>query len=181
MTVAKRKKLEGLFAERGFEEFTWIDPREIVVTRWVRMKCVFGCDGYGRNATCPPNTPSVEECRRFFDEYRVAALFHFQKRVAKPELRKPWARKTNARLLAIEREVFLAGHQRAFLLPMDSCELCAECPGARAECRHPKAARPTPESLAVDVFATVRRYGLPIEVLADYRDAMNRYAILLVE
>lgn len=181
MNAARKRKLETLFAQRGFDEFTWIDPREIVVARWVRMKCVFGCGEYGRNASCPPNTPSVEECRRFFDEYRRAALFHFEKRVARPEARKPWSRKIGARLLALEREVFLSGCHRAFLLQMDSCELCADCPGSRAGCRRPKEARPTPEGLAVDVFATVRRYGLPIEVLADYRDAMNRYAILLVE
>jgi hypothetical protein len=35
--------------------------------------------------------------------------------------------------------------------------------------------------MAVDVFSTVRRIGYPIEVLADYRQAMNRYAFLLIE
>ena len=35
--------------------------------------------------------------------------------------------------------------------------------------------------MAVDLFATVRAVGLPIGVLADYDQPMNRYAILLVE
>jgi hypothetical protein len=35
--------------------------------------------------------------------------------------------------------------------------------------------------MAVDVFATVRQFGFPIQVLADYSQAMNRYAFLLVE
>jgi hypothetical protein len=35
--------------------------------------------------------------------------------------------------------------------------------------------------MAMDVFSTVRRIGYPIEVLADYRQAMNRYAFLLIE
>jgi hypothetical protein len=35
--------------------------------------------------------------------------------------------------------------------------------------------------MAVDVFSTVRGYGYPIEVLADYSQAMNRYAFLLIE
>ena len=38
-----------------------------------------------------------------------------------------------------------------------------------------------PEGMAVDVFSTVRQYGLPIEVLDDYKKLMNRYAFLLVE
>ena len=31
------------------------------------------------------------------------------------------------------------------------------------------------------VFATVRQFGFPIQVLSDYTQAMNRYAFLLVE
>jgi hypothetical protein len=42
-------------------------------------------------------------------------------------------------------------------------------------------ARPTPESMAVDVFATVRKIGYPIDVLYDTSQEMNRYAFLLVE
>jgi predicted metal-binding protein len=42
-------------------------------------------------------------------------------------------------------------------------------------------ARPCPEALAVDVFSTVRRAGFPIEVLTEYNQEMNRYALLLVE
>jgi len=33
----------------------------------------------------------------------------------------------------------------------------------------------------VDVFATARQCGYPIEVLSDYAQAMNRYAFLLIE
>jgi hypothetical protein len=35
--------------------------------------------------------------------------------------------------------------------------------------------------MGVDVFATVRKHGFPIQVLKDYRDEMNRYAFLLVD
>jgi hypothetical protein len=45
----------------------------------------------------------------------------------------------------------------------------------------PRQARPSPESMAVDVFSTVRQVGYPIEVLSDYAQAMNRYAFLLLE
>lgn len=40
--------------------------------------------------------------------------------------------------------------------------------------------RPTPEAMAVDVFATVRKAGYAIEVLDDYNRSMDRYAVLLV-
>ena len=87
----------------------------------------------------------------------------------------------NASLITLERSVFLAGYQKAFLLYMDSCGRCKECPGTRDECKDPRSARPTPEAMGVDVFSTVRRIGYPIGVLTDYCQAMNRYAFLLIE
>jgi len=174
-------QLETLFEKHGYTDFKWIDPKEIVVSQWVRIKCTFGCGEYGNNASCPPNTPSVTECRRFFDEYDTAVVFHFQKAVDKPEDRHEWSKGVNERLLELEREVFLSGHEKAFLLFMDSCSFCQECPGVRAECKRPREARPSPESMAMDVFSTVRQYGYPIEVLADYSQPMNRYAFLLIK
>lgn len=145
------------------------------------MKCIFGCASYGKNATCPPNTPPVDECRRFFEGYRRGVVFHFEKSVDRPEDRHAWTKKVNRDLLELERKVFLLGYQKAFLLFMDSCDMCSSCAGTREECKQPKKARPTPEALGMDVFATVRQYGYPIEVLTDYTQSMNRYAFLLIE
>ncbi len=179
--MSDNQALEALFAKHGYTDFRWIDPKKIVVAQWVRMKCMFGCGEFGRNAACPPNVPSVPECRQFFEGYTRAAVFHFAKTVDAPEDRHEWTRGVNAGLVALERAVFLAGHQKAFLLAMDSCGLCEECAGVREECKVPRSARPTPEGMAVDVFSTVRRIGYPIEVLTDYRQAMNRYAFLMIE
>lgn len=179
--MADRAALERLFAKHGFDDFKWFDPKEIVVAQWVRMKCLFGCLEYGKTGTCPPHTPSVAECERFFREYKTAAIFHFVKSVARPEDRHDWSRELNLRLSKLEREVFLGGHVRAFLLFMDSCTICKKCSGSRADCKEPHTARPTPEAMAVDVYSTVLRAGYPIEVLPDYDRAMNRYAFLLIE
>ncbi|UCF77984.1 MAG: DUF2284 domain-containing protein [Candidatus Eiseniibacteriota bacterium] len=179
--MVNRAELEALFRKHGYADFKWIEPDNIVVGQWVRMKCVFGCAEYGRNACCPPNVPPVSECRQFFKEYRSGVVFHFQKRVARPEDRHPWTAEVSQALLKLEREVFLLGYQKAFLLFMDSCGLCPECPGTPEECKQPRLARPTPEAMGVDVFSTVRQYGYPIEVLKDYAQTMNRYAFLLIE
>ncbi len=179
--MTDRAQLEALFAKHGFTDYKWIDPHQIVVAQWVRMKCTFGCDDYGQNASCPPNTPSVADCRRFFDEYTQAAIFHFEKRVDKPEDRHPWSKAINQELLKLERAVFLAGNQKAFLLLVTNCSLCSNCAGDRQECKHPESARPTGEGMAIDVFSTVRQVGYPIQVLSGYEQAMNRYAFLLIE
>ena len=86
--MPEKNRLEDIFKQSGFDDFKWIDPKEIVVAQWVRMKCAFGCDEYGQCAMCPPNVPSIDECRFFFDEYSKVAIFRFTKSVAQPDDRK---------------------------------------------------------------------------------------------
>jgi len=179
--MVNRRQLEELFRKHSLDDFRFIDPKRIVVSQWVRMKCMFGCVEYGRIACCPPSTPLLDDCRRFFNDYSEAVVFHFEKKVEKPEERHEWARGINERLLALEREVFLAGNPKAFLLFMDSCSLCKDCGEVRVKCKNKRSARPSPEAMAVDVFSTVKQLGYPIEVLCDYSQTMNRYALLLVE
>jgi predicted metal-binding protein len=173
--------LDNVFRSHGFNRFSWINAADIVVAQWVRVKCMFGCWEYGQSATCPPNVPSVEECERFFREYEDAVLFHFPKTVPDPQERYEWSKQVDLDLVQVEREVFLAGYRKAFLLAMGSCSLCAECTKERDTCKNMKSARPTAEAFAVDLFATVQKYGYPIKVVEDYDEEMNRYAILLIQ
>ncbi len=87
----------------------------------------------------------------------------------------------NVGLSKLEREIFLAGYPKAFLLFMDSCEICSKCEPRREDCKESKISRPSPEGMAVDVFSTVRQLGYPIDVLTGYKDQMNRYAFLMVD
>ena len=173
--------LDVIFNKYGYADFKWIDPEKIVISQWVRMKCMFGCREYGQNGSCPPNVPPVSECERFFSEYSAAVIFHFEKRVDKPEDRHAWSSKVNLKLAKLERDVFLAGYERAFLLFMDSCCICAECTGERENCKEPRLSRPSPEAMAVDVFTTVRQFGFPIQVRTEYSQKMDRYAFLMIE
>jgi predicted metal-binding protein len=174
-------KLEEIFRRHTVCDFKWIDPGHIVVSQWVRMKCMFGCNEYGKNASCPPNVPSVSECREFFREYKRAALFHLEKQVGSQKELKTWIKSVHAYLLKIEREVFLSGYEKAFMLLIDNCCFCAECALEREECKNPKQSRPTVEALAVDVYQTARAAGYPLAVKSDPLQTMDRYALLLVE
>jgi predicted metal-binding protein len=174
-----KANLEQLFVQHGFNDFRWIKARDIKVSQWVRFRCLFGCSS--RGGACPPNVPSIQECREFIAEYEDVALFRLEKAVAHPEDRKPWSRENSKKLVELERQVFLAGYYKAFLMGFDSCGYCADCPGARLQCKLPKLSRPGADALGVDVFATVRAAGYPIEVLKEYTETMNRYAFLLVE
>ncbi|MDH4215023.1 MAG: DUF2284 domain-containing protein [Candidatus Odinarchaeota archaeon] len=174
------KDLEALFQKHGFNDYKWINPKDIVISQWVRMKCTYGCSTYGKCASCPPNTPSVPECREFFDEYSDIAVFHFPFELDRPEDRHELMKQISLKLLKLERAVFLSGYVKTFLLPADNCSLCDECVSSREDCKQPTISRPPPEAMAVDVFSTVRAAGYPIEVLSDYGQEMNRYAFLLI-
>ena len=175
-----RDQLEQLVKAAGYQDFRWIDPAQIEVANWVQMKCRFGCDSYGKVASCPPNVPGIAESRAFFAEYSQALVFRFCQQVDADE-RHDWSRQINLKLLQLERDVFLAGYRKAFLLFMDNCAICAECAPTRENCKLPQKSRPSPEGMGVDVFATVRSVGYPIEVLSDYDQPMNRYAFLLID
>jgi predicted metal-binding protein len=140
----------------------------------------FGCVEYGRCGTCPPATPSVVECKDFFNEYSDAVILHFEGLMAKPEDRHAWSSKINAKLVKLERAVFIAGFERAFQLFMDSCCICKDCTGNRETCEQPRMARPAPEAMAVDVYTTVRQAGFKINVLLNYDQKMDRFAFLMV-
>ena len=171
------KKVKSL----GFNDYKWIDANDIIVENWVRFKCMFGCSSYGVKASCPPQVPSIQECREFFSEYHAAVLIHVRKQLKNPEDKDKWGNEINMDLIKLERDVFLSGYHKAFVMFIDECRLCYECALSRTECHYKKEARPCPEALGVDVFATARRYNYPIDVLKDYSNEMNRFAILLVE
>ncbi len=174
-------QIESLIHQHGFDDFKWLDPKDIVVARWVRLKCEYGCPDYGRLASCPPNAPSVEDCQRFFSEYAHAIAFHFQKVCPDDKQRKTWYARTNLKLVKLEQAIFMAGHPKAFVTFIDSCGICPEGVPDRADCKKSKLARPAIEAMAVDVYSTVRKLGYPIQVLTDINQAMNRYAFLMVD
>ena len=86
--MLEKATLEKLFKDRGFPDFKWIEAKDIVVARWVRFRCMFGCPAYGKRGTCPPNVPSIDECRQMISEYNQVAVFHFEKKLEKPVDRK---------------------------------------------------------------------------------------------
>jgi predicted metal-binding protein len=182
MIKRSSRKIERMARAHDFADFRWISPGDIVTRNWVRMKCLFGCDGYGKGGCCPPQVPSVTDCRRFLDEYEVGLLLHCAVKLENPLFRRQWSRATQRKAVALEREVFLEDYPKAFVFPPGGpCRICRSCSASRRECKNLYAARPSLEAFAVDVYATARGAGYPIHVLKGYGEEMNRFGLLLVE
>lgn len=161
--------ITGLIREHEPEDFKRIDPSDVVTGEWVRMKCQYGCGGYGRCLTCPPHSPTPQQTRRMLDEYETAYLLWWGPQHADREL-----------LAEIERSVFLAGHRKAFMMAEGPCRLCSPCP-LEHPCQHPHTARPSMEACGIDVYETAHRAGFPIRVVTSHDDTPNYYSLLLVE
>lgn len=171
--------IEKLIQGAGFSEYQWIKPEQIRIAHWVRMKCLFGCGDIGR-PMCPPNLPSIQDCRELIHEYKDILIFRFEKEVVYQDYPRKWAQELNRRLLELERQIFLAGNYKVFLLNASTCNSCHECKADKKSCKHPMLLRPCPEALGIDVFETARNLNYPIEVLNEDSKMMNRYAFILV-
>jgi len=181
MTKAAMRQIEKLARAQSLGDFKWMDPRTIIPRHWVREKCIYGCPRYGQKACCPPEVPSVSECKEFFKEYRYGLFYHLIKKFGDPNERFRWARDVNKKVFALEREVFLSGFYKAFAFTAAPCNLCEDCKNNKRECRNPLVSRPTLEAFGVDVYATARKIGYPLQVVKGYKEETNRFGLLLVE
>ncbi len=80
----------------------------------------------------------------------------------------------------LERELFLAGHHKAWAMSNGPCDVCEVC-DRNEPCVDPARARPSLEACGIDVFATVRAAGWEIEVVRDHDDPYRFFALVLVD
>jgi predicted metal-binding protein len=158
--VKKAKKLK-------VRDAAIIPAGSVVTAEWVRLKCQFGCGGYGKTLTCPPYSPTPEQTRRMLADYRHGLLIHGDEHTHISEI-----------VAELEREIFLDGYHKAFGMGSGPCDLCDRCPKS---CRYPEKARPSMEASGIDVFSTVRANGFPIEVLKTETCEGNYYGLVLIE
>jgi len=146
-----------------------ISASEVYTAPWVRLKCQYGCGVYGTRLSCPPYSPTPEQTRSVLDYYKHAIL-----------VRGSPSSGIRGLVADLEREIFLAGFYKALAFGCGPCELCKTCEIENG-CRYPEKARPSMEAAGIDVFATVRKAGLPIKVLTSTNRRQERYGLVLVD
>jgi predicted metal-binding protein len=172
-------QIDRIITQYSFTDYKWIVPqKDIIVSRWVRFHCEFGCKNYGKNGSCPPAVPSIEECRKMIYEYENAIIFHFSIYSEDKEEHL----KRLLRLYELEREIFLAGYYKVFLLQYSSCILCNDCPteGAREKCVNKSKSRPGADAMGIDIYQTAHNVGYQVQVVKSHDETTNRFGFLLV-
>ena len=145
-----------------------ISPQSVITAAWVRLKCQYGCGGYGRRLTCPPYSPTPEETRKVLDSYEHAIL-----------LRGNSNAEAGDAAVKLEREIFLCGYYKAFAFGSGPCRHCQQCDTSQT-CKHPYKARPAMEASGIDVFQTARNNGFPIEVVTSREQQGDYYGLVLI-
>jgi predicted metal-binding protein len=90
-------------------------------------------------------------------------------------------REVNNATLKIEKQLLLKGYYKVFALEPGRCNRCSECVREPGKCRFPAEARPAPESLAIDMFGTVKNAGWGLEVKTDLFQSWTNNALILVQ
>ena len=134
------------------------------------LKCLWGCeDFFNRTIKCSTRNTTFQERIDMVKAYKNILLVHSNDAV---EL-------SNA-VIAIEKAAFMDGYYFAFAVR--TCNLCKNCALILSKpCPAPEKIRPCDQSFGIDVYKTVRKQGLPCNVLKNNESTQNRYGFVLIE
>ena len=169
--IKDRDKYVDMALREGAADAVGFVISDIAFDARTLLKCMFGCSDWGKGPTCPsrPGSPTPAQYREMLEKFQWGVIVHSgDKRTAQRVS------------MALERQAFLDGYYFAF--SMSDCALCDPCSGCGGEpCRFPKLARPAFHSVGIDVFRTVRAFGLPIGTLSSPDQPQNWYSAVFVE
>ena len=201
--VMMNKDLESLLSELKtvHEDLRLIPTEIIVVADWVRLKCRYGCDNYGKHLCCPPFSPTPQETRAALSEYRNAVLARFE---AKPDSKLTPKHAVKAlsnsvvkmqkTVAELEKTAFLAGCYKAFGMNAMPCALCETCVIEEIQkkdqavfeldgvkCKNKEIMRPSMEACGIDVFKTLQNAGYRPHVLKDCKEMVELFGLILLD
>ncbi len=164
----------------GFTHAKVIEPASVVTAWWVRLKCQFGCPGFGLSHCCPPESPTPEQTLQVLDAYRRAILFHKEA----PYISGRWKALDSLykKVVELEGDLFKDGYYKALAILAGPCSLCKACSKTEGKpCNFGNKARPSMESCGIDVYQTARNNGFSIQPLKEKTETMNTYCLMLVD
>lgn len=154
----------------GFRLAVPIPTEKIVTAPYVRLKCRYGCEGFGKNLQCPPNGRDDLETERLLSSYKWAILLEGA----------PPGRQFHQLLLGLEKKAFLSGLHKAFAMGAGPCTVCDKCPGEGA-CNRSDLARPSMEASGIDVYQTAKEAGLHLVPVKEKGQYVKYIGLLLLE
>jgi predicted metal-binding protein/2-polyprenyl-3-methyl-5-hydroxy-6-metoxy-1,4-benzoquinol methylase len=159
-----------LARQEGFKRATVLSVEQIIIGPWVRKKCQYGCDRYGKGLQCPPYGMDNDATQEMIESYSWCLLVEGM----------PPGRSFHEKLLSLEAKAFLAGFHKAFAFTAGHCPVCDTCP-ADGECRFPAKARPSMESSGIDVYGTASQAGFSLVPVQEKMQYVKYIGLLMLE
>ncbi|TGC09349.1 DUF2284 domain-containing protein [Methanolobus halotolerans] len=157
-----------------------LDAPDIPVENRGRLKCEYGCKGYGKRLSCPPHIISIEEFRVILKEYSNAILLTEEFDTSgEDDILKAWSelRKSSFRkMLELEYGAFRNGFTYAQLLRPGACNECDTC---EAKCIKPDVRRFPPEAVGINLMKLTEQQGIDLRFCNKNR--IKCIGILLLE
>lgn len=132
---------------------------------------MYGCAQWGKGHTCPSSKNSLKpwEYELILKKYKWGIIIYSQDKKAAQDVS-----------YQIEKEAILKGYY--FAISFSNCAICDKCRGFRGQaCANPVKARPEFHSVGIDVYKTVRKFELPIQVLKSKDEQPNWYSAIFIE
>ena len=166
----KYNKYITLAKKKGLLDALIISPADVCFDIRTQLKCAWGCDrNFTPNAKCDNRGISYDERVKMINKYKTILLLHSNN-----------VQQLGKVILDIEKAAFLDGYYFAF--SVNACHVCKDCRAIKVkDCLHPDRVRPCACLFGIDVYKTVRKLGLPLEVLQDKTAIENRYGFLLID
>ncbi|MFC1735860.1 DUF2284 domain-containing protein [Candidatus Hydrogenedentota bacterium] len=167
--MSEFKKYMDLAKDLNVVNAKVISPRDIFFDIRAILKCRWGCEDFSQDSVkCGARNTTFQERVEMVKRYEDILLVHSHD-----------TRELSTAVLEIEKAAFLDGHYFAFAVK--ACSLCDSCAALKGEpCPTPERVRPCDQSFGIDVYKTVRKLGLPCEVLQTKDDIQNRYGFVLL-
>jgi len=160
------EKYIDLALSLGADNVVAVTPEDIVFDGRTILKCMYGCNDWGKGCTCPSRDGflPLKRLKKLLKKYKTVLVIHSKD--------KKTAQKAS---FAVETEAYLGGD--ALVFSMSDCALCDVCAGrSDLPCRNVRMARPSFHSVGIDVFSTVIKLGLPLKALRSEDEEQNWYA-----
>jgi len=166
-----------LAIEMGASDAKIIQSDQVIVENRVRGKCsVPKCPFYGLSLNCPPHSPSAEETRIMLKEYKYGVFVRLivpsdqiaGERAFEEDSMRPFRKKIQDIVSKLESAAFYDGYHLAMGFAAGTCkrsfcpdiECSALTPGKG--CRFPLWARPSMESVGMNVYTMAAKAGWEI-------------------
>lgn len=162
-----------LALELGATDTRIVTTDMVLIDERVRAKCIWPkCGGYGLSAHCPPYAPPLDEVRKIISRYHLGLFIRLNvptDEIAGKEAREkrlwwPSSQILHEVVSKVEAEAFFNGYHLALGFGSGSCKgFCADLDCTAIQpgqgCRFPLKARPSMESVGMDVFTMATRAG----------------------